>query len=190
MKLKLIAAIGKNNELGNKNDLPFWNLQTDQKRFKDLTSGSTVVMGRKTYLSFPEKYRPLPNRRNVILTRDPNFKIDGAESFGSLEEFLESSNPEQNPPNLLYKEEYSATNAKDADKSKEDITWIIGGGEIYKQFIDKVDELHITHVDGEFEADTFFPEINNNIWLKSLEENVPADAKNSHDTTYTIYIKK
>lgn len=171
MKLKLIAAIGKNNELGNKNDLPLWRLSTDQKRFKNLTEGGIVVMGRKTYLSFPEKYRPLPNRRNIILTRDENFKIEGAESFTSLENFLEQ------PLDFA------------RDKSPEAI-WIIGGGEIYKQFVNKVNELHITHVDGEFEADTFFPVIDENIWQKISEEKIGSDEKNSHETVYRIYIKK
>lgn len=170
MKLKLIAAIGKNNELGNKNDLPLWRLSTDQKRFKNLTEGSLVVMGRKTYESFPEKFRPLPNRRNIVLTRDRNWQMPGAESFESLEKFIQSLDPT-------------------LDNNQKEI-WLIGGGEIYKQFIDKVDELHITHVDADFEADTFFPAIDTNIWQKVSEEFVAADEKNSHSSTYTIYAKR
>lgn len=169
MKLKLIAAIGKNNELGNAGDLPLWKLRTDMERFKKMTEGAVVVMGRKTYLSFPEKFRPLPNRRNIILTRDGIFKIDGAESFTNLDALIP----------LLLKEELGVV---------KDI-FIIGGGEIYRQFVDIVDELHITHVDGEFAADTFFPEINPNIWEKTFEEIVPADEKNSHKTKYIIYKK-
>lgn len=166
MTLKLIAAIGKNRELGKNNDLPLWRLSTDQKRFRELTTGCTVVMGRKTFLSFPEKYQPLPNRRNIILTRDENFKIDGAESFASLDGFLEDP------------------------RVSSETAWVIGGGDIYRQFINQVNELHITHVDGEFMADTFFPEIDMAIWKKVSEEFVAADEKNSHSTIYTIYNKK
>lgn len=169
MTLKLIAAIGKNNELGKNNSLPLWNLKTDFKRFKNLTENCIVVMGRKTYLSLPEKWRPLPNRRNIILTRDADFKIDGAESFTSLEALIPLL-PEERPGMV-------------GD------VWIIGGGEIYKQFINKVDELHITHVDGVFEADAFFPEIDKNIWEIFSEENVASDEKNSHSTIYRIYRK-
>lgn len=94
----------------------------------------------------------------------------GAESFESLDNFIQSLDSSR-------------------DKSLEAI-WIIGGGEIYKQFINKVDELHLTHVDADFEADTFFPEIDENIWQKVSEELVPADTKNSHNSTYTIYAKR
>ncbi len=160
--LKLIAAVGKNMELGNAGGLPLWKLRTDMDRFKTLTSGGVVVMGRKTYESFPEKFRPLPNRRNIILTRDLSYKVDGAEVFNSFDSFME-----QNP--------------------KLENIWIIGGGEIYNQFVNKVDELHITHVDGEFEADTHFPTIDTNIWKVSKEEYVALDEKNTHNSTYTIY---
>ncbi len=162
LMLKLIAAVGKNMELGNAGDLPLWKLRADMDRFKNLTSGEVVVMGRKTFESFPPKFRPLPNRRNIILTRDLSYKVDGAEVFNSFESFLE-----QNP--------------------NEENIWIIGGGEIYRQFVNKVDELHITHVDGEFEADTRFPIIDTNIWKVSKEEFIPTDEKNSHNSTYRIY---
>jgi dihydrofolate reductase len=123
-------------------------------------------MGRKTFESFPEKFRPLPNRRNIVLTRDKSWSAPGAELFSSFEEFL-----------------------KDPQGSSSGV-WIIGGGEIYKQFIDKADELHITHVDGKFDADTFFPIINKNIWQKVSEEFVGSDEKNSHATVYTVYAKR
>jgi dihydrofolate reductase len=161
MKIRIIAAVGKNRELGNKGGLPLWSLSTDMARFKKLTEGGVVVMGRKTFESFPDKYRPLPNRKNIVLTRDKNWKQENVESYENLNQ-----------------------------ASVTDSIWIIGGGEIYKQYIDEADELHITHVDGEFDADTFFPSIDENVWKIISEEKVEADEKNSHNSTYTIYTKK
>jgi dihydrofolate reductase len=161
MKIRIIAAVGKNRELGNKGGLPLWRLSTDMARFKKLTEGSVVVMGRKTFESFPDKYRPLPNRKNIVLTRDKNWKQENVESYENLNQ-----------------------------ASVTDSIWVIGGGEIYKQYIDEADELHITHVDGEFDADTFFPSIDENVWKIISEEKVEADEKNSHNSTYTIYTKK
>ena len=164
MKVKIIAAIGKNRELGNKGGLPEWNLPTDLKRFKELTSGSVVVMGRKNFESLPEKFRPLPNRTNVVLTRDTSWSQEGVLVMHSVEEILEK-----------YRNENSL--------------WIIGGAEIYKQFLEVANELHITHVDGEFEADTIFPEFLH-LNLKEEEvEQIKKDEKNSHPSVYKIYRK-
>ncbi len=160
--IKIIAAVGKNNELGNKGSLPEWKLSTDLQRFKSLTEGCPVVMGRKSYESLPEKYRPLPNRKNIVLTRDKSWKADGVETFQDIEDILEK-----------YKDEKTL--------------WIIGGGEIYKNFIDLADELHITHVEGDFPADTFFPEIPARDFKKFSEEKIGSDEKNSHNSVYRIY---
>lgn len=167
VKIKLIAAIGQNSELGNSGSLPLWRLGSDFERFKKLTTGGVVVMGRKTFESLPEKFRPLPNRKNIVLTRDKSWTAKGAESFESFD--LLSP--------LLAKEGLGEV-------------WIIGGGEIYRQYIDKADELHITHVHGEFVADTFFPEIDANKWEIINEEKILSDEKNSHDTIYKIYAKR
>ena len=171
MKIKLVAAIGRNNELGNKGGLPLWKLKSDIERFKTLTTGQVVVMGRKTFESFPEKFRPLPNRRNIVLTRDKSWQAEGAEVFSSFKEFLNT--PSNSPSKEVENKEI----------------WIIGGGEIYGQFINKADELHITHIDGEFVADTLFPRIDENIWQVASEEKFKADEKNSHDTIYRVYKK-
>src|SRR5665811_1114134 len=135
--ISIIAAIGKNNELGKKNTL-LWDLPADMKHFRETTKGHTVIMGQKTFESIG---RPLPNRRNIVLTKDDNFKTSGIEISKSLESTLASF--------------------KD---SKEEI-FIIGGGQIYKQSIDKADRLYITHVGMEDkEADTYFPEIIPILW--------------------------
>ncbi|MFA6081319.1 MAG: dihydrofolate reductase [Patescibacteria group bacterium] len=132
--ISIIAAIGKNRELGKDNKL-LWHISQDFKRFKDLTSGHVVIMGRKTYESLPEKFRPLPNRINIVVTRDINFKEDGIIVCHSIEEAINSA------------------------KEKTSEIFIIGGASIYEQGIKYADKLYLTLVDKEFsEADAFFPE--------------------------------
>ena len=155
--LKIIAAIGKNNELGSAGGLPSWKLKTDMERFKKLTEGQTVVMGRKTFESLPPKFRPLPNRENVVLTRDKNWQSEGVKVFDNLDDLTDF--------------------------------WLIGGGNIYQQFLHLADELHITHVDGEFPADTFFPFIDEDLWVPKHEEEIPKDSENSHRSVYVVYKK-
>ncbi|KKP79773.1 MAG: Dihydrofolate reductase [Parcubacteria group bacterium GW2011_GWB1_35_5] len=159
--ISLIAAIGKNNELGKKNAL-LWNLPADMKHFRETTSGYTVIMGQKTFESIG---RPLPNRRNIVLTQDKNFKQEGVEIVYSPEE----------AETLL-------------DKDTEN--FVIGGGMIYKLFIDKADKLYITHVDAEFsDADTFFPEIIPVVWNETSHEEHTKDSENPFDYTFSIYEK-
>jgi dihydrofolate reductase len=164
MKIKIIAAMGENRELGYKNDLPAWKLPTDMKRLKELTHNKVILMGQNTYFSFPEKYRPMPNRRNVVLSLDKTLQIPNVEIVHSIPEALEK-----------FKDE--------------DFIWIFGGASIYKQFVPLADELHITYVKGNFQADVFFPEFENLGFKKVSEQFVPKDDKNSHDTVYTIYTK-
>lgn len=162
--ISIIVAIGKNNEIGKANAL-LWNLPADLKHFKEITSGHPVIMGQKTFESIGF---PLPNRRNIVLTKDKSLKIEGVEIIYSPEEIFDLFPPE----------------------SEEEV-FIIGGGQIYKIFIEKADKLYITHVDAEFpEADTFFPVINENIWQKISEEKHPADEKNKYPYSFVEYIKK
>ena len=157
--ISLIAAIGKNNELGKKNAL-LWNLPADMKHFRETTSGHTVIMGQKTFESIG---RPLPNRRNIVLTQDKNLKIAGVEIVYSPEEV----------ENLL-------------DKDTEN--FVIGGGMIYKLFIDKADRLYITHVDASFpDADTFFPEIIPVVWNEIFHEEHKKDSENPFNYTFSVY---
>lgn len=157
--ISIIAAIGKNNELGKKNAL-LWSLPADMKNFRETTKGHTVIMGQKTFESIG---RPLPNRRNIVLTQDKNFKTEGVEIVYSPEE----------AENLL---------------SKDTENFIIGGGMIYKLFIDKADKLYITHVDAEFpDADTFFPEIIPIVWNETFHEEHKKDSENPFDYTFSVY---
>ena len=175
MILSIIAAIGKNNELGKKNDL-LWNLPADMKHFRENTRGHTVIMGQKTFESLARDKngrqigRLLPNRRNIILTLDKDFKADGAEIVYSVDEVLD----------LL----------KKTTQTDEEI-FVIGGGMIYKLFIDKVDKLYITHVDATFpDAEVFFPPIEAGKWEKTKNEKYPKDDLNEYDLEFSEYAKK
>ena len=146
MKVSLIVAMDKNRGIGKNNDL-MWHLPNDMRFFKDTTVNHIVVMGRKNYDSIPEKYRPLPNRRNVILTRNSNFKAKDCDVFNSLDDALGAY-------------EYGS----------EKTIFIIGGGQIYALALaqEVVDEMYITYVDGVYDADTFFPEFDESKWRKEL----------------------
>ena len=166
MILSIISAIGKNNEIGKANTL-LWNLPADMKHFKETTTGHPVIMGQKTFESIG---KPLPNRRNIILTKDEDFRRDGIEIVYSTEELLD----------LL---------EKTTDKNTE--CFIIGGGQIYKLFIDKADKLYITHVDVEFpDADTYFPVIDENIWEKTKSSSYAKDEQNVYDLEFAEYTRK
>ena len=174
MILSIISAIANNNEIGRKNEL-LCDLPIDMKHFRGTTSGHPVIMGQRTFESLgtsPDGSlgRPLPNRRNIILTLDKNFKREGIEIYNSIED-LEKSLTE--------------TMGKDEE------AFIIGGGQIYKLFIDKADRLYITHVNADFpDADTFFPEIDKNKWEKIKSEKHLKDDLNKYDLEFTEYIKK
>lgn len=147
MPISLIAAIDKNRVIGHENDLP-WYLPEDLKRFKALTMGKTVLMGRKTYDSIIKRLgKPLPGRKNVVVTRGASFQV---------------------PEGVFV---YNDLNKAISDLKDEDL-FIIGGGEIFKQTIDLADTLYITHVDMEAPGNVFFPEIDakNKKWQKVEEE--------------------
>ncbi len=159
----IIAGIGKNNELGKDNDL-LWHLPADLKRFKKVTSGHHIIMGRNTFESIG---KPLPNRTSIIITRNTNYFIDGCLIASSLEEALE-----------MVKED--------------DEAFIIGGAQIYEQALKKdlVDKLDITFVDEDFDADVFFPKIDMNIWQEVTREDHKADEKNKLDFSFVTFENK
>lgn len=156
-----IAAIGINNELGKDNQL-IWHLPNDFKRFKTFTTGHYIIMGRKTFESFP---KPLPNRTHVIITRQKNYTVENCIVVNSLKKAI-------------------AVCPKDED------VYIIGGGEIYNQSIDFADKLEITRVYHSFEADTFFPEIDASKWKLVSEEFHPKDEKHAYDFCFQTYASK
>jgi len=158
--ISLIAAIGKNNELGKGNDL-LWHMPADMQYFRDTTRGHTVIMGRKTFESLRA---PLPNRKNIVITRDENYKKGGIEVVHSLQEALGQAQGESE-------------------------TFIIGGAEIYKQAISVADKLYITKIDAEDkDADTFFPTISPE-WREISKDEHKADEKNPYSYTFITYTK-
>jgi dihydrofolate reductase len=174
MILSIISAIANNNEIGRKNEL-LCNLPIDMKHFRETTSGHPVIMGQRTFESLGigadgKPGKPLPNRRNIILTLDKEYKRDDAEVVYSIEELDE----------LL----------KNTTEKDEEL-FIIGGGQIYKLFIEKADRLYITHVNAEFsDADTFFPIIDPLKWQKVKEDKHEKDEKNIYDTNFVVYERK
>lgn len=153
--ISIIVAIAQNFAIGKNNDLLF-HLPTDLKRFKKITSGHTIIMGRNTLLSLPKW--PLPNRRHIVITDKPDDQFEGCEVVFSIDEAI--------------------------DKVKnEDEAFIIGGGMIYRQFYPVAGKLYLTLVHKDFEADTFFPEINYQEWEESAREDC-YDEKNDFNYSY------
>lgn len=158
----VIAAIGQHNELGKDNDL-IWHLPADLKRFKQTTTGHCIVMGRKTFESIG---KPLPNRTSIIITRDTTYSQEGCLVAHSIEEAISLAGDTK--------------------------VFIIGGAEIYKQALAKqlADVLDITLVHQEFEADVYFPEIDQKVWSEVSREDFPADEKNQYAYSFVSYTKK
>jgi len=169
MKIAIYVAIAENGVIGRDGGLP-WRLSTDLKRFKSDTMGKPIVMGRKTWESFPR--RPLPGRLNIVVTRDKAYRAEGAEVVGSLEDAIT----------------LATTRGRcmvDADE-----ICIVGGAEIYRQALPLADRLHVTHVLAKVDGDTVFPEIDPNVWHVASTLDVPAGEKDSHATRYTVYERR
>jgi len=166
MEYSLIVAVGENNEIGKNNDL-LWHLPRDMKFFKDTTAGEIVVMGRKNWESIPERFRPLPNRDNIVLTRNSDYKAEGA---------------------TLIKE---FSDIHDAVKDDHKTCFIIGGAQIYDIALQdgSVKEMFITHVHASFDADTYFPAIDLENWQQEVILRFEKDEKNPHSFTIKRYWK-
>ena len=157
--ISIIVAVSDDWGIGKDNEL-LWHIPEDLKRFKALTTGNTILMGKKTWESLPR--RPLPGRTNIVLTDIPGEKIEGAITAYSIEDALSR-----------------------CDSSGE--IFIIGGGSIYRQFMLLADKLYITHVHKSAKADIYFPEIDKNIWKVVSEESFNAGSGDAIPYTYTIY---
>lgn len=160
--MTIIAAVAENGIIGGDNKL-LWHISADLKRFKKLTTGHTIVMGNTTFQSLPVK--PLPNRTNIVLTRNKDLKIESVVIAYSTEDALEKMNPQGE-------------------------NFIIGGGDIYAAFLPLAQKLYITRVHKSFSGDTFFPEISPNTW--ELVENLKIDNDPQNDFSYSFetYLRK
>jgi dihydrofolate reductase len=159
--ITIIAAAAENNELGLNNQL-VWHLPDDFGRFKRLTTGHCIVMGRKTFESFP---KPLPNRTHIVITNNPDYHAEGIIVVHSLEEALEKAAHDPQP-------------------------FVIGGGEIYAQSMDIAQRVELTRVHGSFDADTFFPDIPQEKWKLIEEHYHPKDSRHDHAFTYETWDRK
>ena len=160
-ELTIIAAVSINNIIGNKNKL-IWKLSNDLKRFRNLTTNHSVIMGRKTFESLPN---PLPDRDNIVITRDTNYSKPNIQVCSSIEDAINLTKTDTQP-------------------------FIIGGGEIYSQTINIVDKIELTRVHKEFDGDAYFPEIPLDIFELINEENYNSDLENEFDYSYLTYKKR
>ncbi len=163
--ISIIVAVSENNVIGKDNDL-VWHLPADMKFFKEKTSGHCVITGRKNYESIPLKFRPLPNRTNIVITRQKEYDAMGAIVVGSLEEAIEK-----------------------AKQTGDDEIFIMGGGEIFKQSIPFTDRIYLTKIHHSFEGDVFFPELNPKEWKQTDLKRGTVDEKNIYEHDFIIYDK-
>lgn len=168
MIISLIVATPSNLAIGKNNQL-IWNLPKDMKFFMETTTGHPVIMGRKNFESIPKKFRPLKNRTNVIITRNKNYAADGCIIVNNIEDSI-----------------------KALEKENNEEVFVIGGGEIYKRFLEKklIDRMYITHIEQVFDGDTFFPKIDFTEWESSTLITHNKDEENPHSFKVIQYNKK
>jgi dihydrofolate reductase len=166
MNISIIVAVSENLVIGKDNKL-VWNLRTDMNFFKTTTSGHHVIMGRKNYDSIPAKWRPLPNRTNIVVTRQSDLELEGCIVINSIEKGLEI-----------------------ARNNNDEEAFIIGGGEIYKQSMELVDKIYYTEVKAVVDGDTFFPDIDVDIWMEVSREKHESDERNEYDFDIVVYTRK
>lgn len=160
-KISIIAAVDNNFAIGKANALPWGRIPADMKHFREITEGHTVVMGRKTFESIG---KPLPKRRNIVLTRDQDFKAMGCEVMYSINDILKLASSEE--------------------------ICIIGGGAVYKEFLPYVDTLLITFIDGAFDGDTYFPLRDFSGWRKIREDIVEPNGQTPYRLRFTTFIRE
>lgn len=167
MDISFVVAVTRNGVIGREGGLP-WRLSTDLRRFKALTIGKPVVMGRVCYDSIG---RPLPGRPNIMITRNRDFAPEGVIVVHSVDEGLERA-------------------AAEARRLGVDEIAVIGGGVIYRELMDRATVLHVTHIEAEIEGDTFFPEIDPAVWEAGPAESVPAGEKDDYPTRFVTYRRR
>lgn len=165
MTISMIAALTKNRVIGKNNDLP-WKLPDDMKFFMETTKGHHVILGRKNYDSIPPKFKPLPNRTNIVVTRQKNFKAPGCTVVDSVEKGLDI-----------------------ARQNKEPEAFIIGGAEIYKLGLPHTDRLYLTEIDASIDGDTYFPAFDQTEWKETSRVHHDKDERHAYSFDFVIYDK-
>jgi dihydrofolate reductase len=165
MSISLIVAVGSNNAIG-KNNALIWHMPADMKFFKEKTTGHCIITGRKNYESIPLKFRPLPNRTNIVITRQKDYNAPGAIIVDSVDAAI-----------------------KKAKATGDDEIFIIGGADIFKQSLHLADTIYLTRIHQSFDADVFFPELNLNEWKEVSSDKHIHDEKNPYDFTFYTYRK-
>jgi dihydrofolate reductase len=163
MIISLIAALSKNRVIGKNNDLP-WHLPDDMKYFMQTTKGHHVIMGRKNYDSIPEKFRPLPNRTNIVVTHQKGFSAPNCTIVNSIEQGIAI-----------------------AKKAGEPEAFIIGGAQIYKEGMALTQRMYLTEIQADIDGDTYFPEILSGKWKETSRIHHPIDAKHKFKFDFVIY---
>lgn len=163
MRISLIAAVSSNGVIGKGNDLP-WHLPDDMRYFMVTTKGHPVIMGRRNYASIPEKYRPLPGRTNIVVTRQPGFSAPGCIVVNSPEAALDAA---------------AATGIEEV--------FVIGGGELYTALLGVADRLYLTEIDSAVEGDTYFPEFAREQWQETSRQHHPADDRHRYAFDFVVY---
>lgn len=166
MTISLIAALTRNHVIGRNNDLP-WHLPDDMKYFMQTTKGHHVIMGRRNYDSIPEKFRPLPNRTNLVVTRQKDLRLPQCRVVNSLEEAIDV-----------------------ARTAREQELFIIGGAAIYTLGMPLAHRLYLTEIDTELQGDTFFPDFNKSEWTEVSRKHHPADDRHAYPFDFVIYNRK
>jgi dihydrofolate reductase len=165
MIISAIAALSQNRVIGKNNDLP-WRLPDDMKFFMETTKGHHVIMGRKNYDSLHDKYKPLPNRTNMVITRQETFNAPGCIVLHAVEPGLEI-----------------------AERVGENECFIIGGAEIYKLSMPYTNRLYLTEIQAEVQGDTYFPQFNTKEWREISRKHHPADERHQYSFDFVIYDK-
>ena len=161
MRLSIVVAMDDNHLIGKGNGLP-WHLPADLAFFKKITTGNSILMGRKTYDSIS---KPLPNRRNIVITRNPDISIPGCEVVDSIEKALSITQDEEE-------------------------VMVIGGANLFEQLLPDVSRLYITHIEGKLEGETYFPHYDENDWLEVSRESHQPDEKNKYAYQFSIMDRK
>lgn len=166
MIVSLIAALTRNRVIGKNNDLP-WHLPDDMKYFVATTRGHAVIMGRKNYDSLPPKFKPLPNRLNIVVTHNKSFQAPECTVVNSVNDAFAAAQMHVNPE-----------------------VFVIGGAEIFRQALPSANRLYLTEIDAVIDGDVFFPEFVNNNWREVSRRKHPADARHPYPFDFVVYHRK